>query len=125
MSLLFIPAPTANASNLSGNTLAANVVASSLTSVGTLTSLTVAGSISITGAQQIANSSGNLSIKGANALILYGGGNAATTITGSLFQVETGYTFKVSSLGAFAAGDKYVIADASGNFHVSALGPAS
>ena len=34
-------------------------------------------------------------------------------------------TLKVGSLGAFASGDKYVIADASGNFHLSALGPAS
>lgn len=32
---------------------------------------------------------------------------------------------KVAALGAFAAGDKYVIADATGNLHVSALGPAS
>lgn len=30
-----------------------------------------------------------------------------------------------SALGAFAAGDKYVIADASGNLHISATGPAS
>lgn len=122
MSLLYIPPAAAN---ITGTTLPSSIVASSLTSVGTLTSLTVAGGVSIVGAQQIANTTGNLSVKGANALILYGGGNAATTITGSLFQVETGYTFKVSSLGAFAAGDKYVIADASGNFHVSALGPAS
>lgn len=32
---------------------------------------------------------------------------------------------QITGLGAFAAGDKYVIADATGNFHVSALGPAS
>lgn len=30
-----------------------------------------------------------------------------------------------SALGAFAAGDKYVVADASGNLHLSALGPVS
>ena len=34
-------------------------------------------------------------------------------------------TLQVGSLGAFASGDKYVIADASGNFHLSALGPPS
>lgn len=32
---------------------------------------------------------------------------------------------KITGLGAFATGDKYVIADASGNLHISALGPAS
>lgn len=32
---------------------------------------------------------------------------------------------QITGLGAFASGDKYVIVDASGNFHVSALGPAS
>ena len=32
---------------------------------------------------------------------------------------------RISSLGAFAAGDKYVIADATGHLHLSALGPAS
>ncbi len=32
---------------------------------------------------------------------------------------------RLRTLGAFAAGDKYVIADASGNLHLSALGPAS
>lgn len=32
---------------------------------------------------------------------------------------------KMASLGAFAASDKYVVIDASGNLHISALGPAS
>jgi hypothetical protein len=32
---------------------------------------------------------------------------------------------RLGGLGAFVAGDKYVIADANGNLHVSALGPAS
>jgi len=32
---------------------------------------------------------------------------------------------RLGGLGAFAASDKYVIADANGNLHVSALGPAS
>jgi len=56
----------------------------------------------------------------------------------SRFQVASGsivaYTFdqqvrapsaQLSALPAFAAGDKYVVADASGNLHLSALGPAS
>lgn len=37
----------------------------------------------------------------------------------------TATTFNVSALPAFVAADKYVIVDASGNFHQSALGPAS
>jgi hypothetical protein len=32
---------------------------------------------------------------------------------------------KIDGLGAFAAGDKYVVADSNGNLHLSALGPAS
>ena len=32
---------------------------------------------------------------------------------------------RLGGLGAFAASDKYVIADANGNLHISALGPAS
>ena len=34
-------------------------------------------------------------------------------------------TFAITTFGAFVAGDKYVIVDAGGNFHKSALGPAS
>ncbi len=34
-------------------------------------------------------------------------------------------TILASALGSFASGDKYVIVDSSGNFHKSALGPAS
>ena len=34
-------------------------------------------------------------------------------------------TLVVSSLGAFASSDKYVVVDSSGNFHKSALGPLS
>lgn len=36
-----------------------------------------------------------------------------------------GGALQIGSLGAFAASDKYLVVDASGNVHVSALGPAS
>ena len=39
--------------------------------------------------------------------------------------VEFQARVKIDSFGAFAAGDKYVVADASGNLHLSSLGPAS
>jgi hypothetical protein len=39
--------------------------------------------------------------------------------------VATAGTLKIGSRPAFAAGDKYLIVDASGNVHVSGLGPAS
>jgi len=41
------------------------------------------------------------------------------------YPVTLSSTLQVGSLGAFVAGDKYVIADSSGNFHLSALGPVS
>jgi hypothetical protein len=37
----------------------------------------------------------------------------------------TATTGKLTWLGAFAGGDKYVVADASGNLHLSVLGPGS
>lgn len=40
-------------------------------------------------------------------------------------QSTFGGPMQLLSLGAFAAGDKYLIVDAAGNVHVSALGPAS
>jgi len=39
--------------------------------------------------------------------------------------VATAGTLKIGSRGSFAAGDKYLICDSSGNVHVSATGPAS
>jgi hypothetical protein len=77
------------------------------------------------GGLDLFNTSGNLSIKGANALVLYGGGNAAATITSTIFQVDASGGLKISNIGAFAASDKYLIVDATGNVHKSALGPAS
>ena len=59
------------ASALSGTTLAANVVNSSLTSVGTLTSLTVAGTITSTGAgTPTLTSSTNINLAAANAVVV-------------------------------------------------------
>lgn len=56
-------------------------------------------------------------------------GSAAGTTTALTLDgngdVITGRRLKVSNLPAFAASDKYLIVDASGNVHVSALGPAS
>ena len=48
---------------------------------------------------------------------------SAGTATVSLSAYPTGLVFPI--LGSFAAGDKYLIVDASGNVHKSALGPAS
>lgn len=58
-------------------------------------------------------------------------GTAATSTTQDLAVIGTTLTtlqvqkLKVPGLGAFVTGDKYVVADASGNLHLSALGPAS
>lgn len=54
------------------------------------------------------------------AFALSASGNAS--FTGNVDIVGTA---RVRTLGAFAASDKYVIADANGNLHVSATGPAS
>ncbi len=52
-----------------------------------------------------------------------GAANYAVYVTSGLTYLAG--TVRIGSLGAFAAGDKYVIVDASGNLHVSATGPAS
>ena len=52
-------------------------------------------------------------------------GGAVHLRIASTGAVTLSSTLNVGSLGAFASGDKYVIADASGNFHLSALGPLS
>lgn len=53
-----------------------------------------------------------------------GGSNVHLRIA-STGALATSSTVQIGSRGAFAAGDKYLIVDASGNVHVSALGPAS
>jgi hypothetical protein len=56
--------------------------------------------------------------------LLAGAGTGSINISAAGATTVTG-TLGVSSLGAFAASDKYVIVDSSGNFHKSALGPLS
>lgn len=55
-------------------------------------------------------------------------GRAHITLTeGTVSTALTNFasTVRIQTLGAFASGDKYVIADSSGNLHLSATGPAS
>lgn len=164
----------APAGTLTGTTLASNVTASSLTSVGVLAAphmtapvvdsggLTLNGSVNAysgdeltfgstaaspdygittkgtgsprmrfdhrattnTGTWLWANGTGAGSIQAtlsAVGLFTAAGGLVATT--GGLLVSAGGA--KVVGLGAFASGDKYVIAAADGTFHISGLGPAS
>lgn len=54
------------------------------------------------------------------------GSNAGNpTIGTSAGRLNVSSALTLASLGAFAASDKYLIVDSSGNVHVSALGPAS
>jgi len=71
-------ATNVQAASLTGTTMAANVVASSLTSVGTLSSLTIDGDVTFTGA-----SSNGLWDKSADAFVadLTGTASIATTVT--------------------------------------------
>jgi hypothetical protein len=52
--------------------------------------------------------------------MIFTGGNSAANANTNISSTVT-----VGAFGTFAAGDKYVIADASGNLHLSATGPAS
>lgn len=67
---------------------------------------------------------GGLNLSAANGPVNIWNAYAKTVAVTTAGVAITG-TLSTSSLGAFAAGDKYVIADGSGNFHISALGPAS
>jgi hypothetical protein len=73
--------PIAAAGTLTGTTLAANVVASSLTSVGTLTSLTTSGNITGQGANLTATMQ-NQTNTGVQYL---GGGTAVNVNAGASF----------------------------------------
>lgn len=55
----------------------------------------------------------------AGAFVVYAGGTTAN------FTVANGGAITITTPPAFVAGDKYLVIDASGNIHVSALGPAS
>lgn len=58
-------------------------------------------------------------------LTLTGSNGGNPTIGTSAGSLSISSALQLSALGAFAAGDKYLIVDATGNVHVSALGPAS
>lgn len=53
------------------------------------------------------------------------GGSAIMRVPTGTTGVQFIGTVQIQTLGAFASGDKYVIVDASGNLHVSSLGPIS
>lgn len=80
------------------------------TAIGTLTQATAAGAIAIG-----YDSAGTAATSGTADLAVIG-------TTRTTLQVQK---LTVPGLGAFATGDKYVIVDSSGHFHISALGPAS
>jgi len=92
-----------------------------------------AGDIALTGG--ITNASGNLVLTASSGDVIphpSGSfrpfGDAATDIGASGLRFRNGFfsgTMRIAGLGAFVSGDKYVVVDASGNLHVSALGPAS
>jgi hypothetical protein len=57
-------------------------------------------------------------------LSVTGGSISAAGIAATVGAL-TATTLLASALPAYAAGDKYVVVDASGNFHISAIGPGS
>ena len=61
----------------------------------------------------------------ARNITLTGSAAGNPTIGTSAGSLNVSSALQFSTLGAFAASDKYLIVDASGNVHVSALGPAS
>jgi len=110
---------TANAANLTGTTLNASVVTSSLTSVGTLTGLTSNGIVNFTNASNVSlGAVGNLKITGGtNAYVLQtdGAGNlswVAQSAGGGISNISNGNS-NVS------------IATANGNITFSAVGTAN
>jgi len=58
-------------------------------------------------------------------ITLTGSNGGNPTIGTSAGRLNVSSALTLASLGAFAASDKYLIVDSSGNVHVSALGPAS
>jgi hypothetical protein len=88
---------SASASSLVGTTLAANVIASSLTSVGTLASLSVSGNTTIGGNTTIA---GNLSVTGTVTTV----NQANLTVTNPLIflaQGNTGNSVDIGLVGTY------------------------
>jgi hypothetical protein len=97
------PVSTAAAGTLTGTTLAANVVSSSLTSIGTLTGLTINGIVlspAVTGATVGIDTSikGGASVSGTAGRVLLTGGNATTAAGG-------GDIFGVGGTGPAAGGN--------------------
>ena len=110
---------TANAANLTGTTLNASVVTSSLTSVGTLTGLTSNGIVNFTNASNVSlGAVGNLKITGGtNAYVLQTDG------TGNLSWVAQSAGGGISNI---SNGNSNVsIATANGNITFSAVGTAN
>lgn len=58
-------------------------------------------------------------------ITLTGANGGNPTIGTSAGRLNISSALTLSSIGAFAASDKYLIVDSSGNVHVSSLGPAS
>jgi len=118
----------AAAGTLTGATLASNVLASSLTSVGTLSSLAVSGTTALRGVTYtwpVADGTNTyvLSTNGSGTLSWAAGGGGTTTnsltagtyLTGSPFNGSAAITFAVDATSANTA-SKVVARDASGNF---------
>lgn len=98
-------APTAGAGNLSGTTLATNVVSSSLTSVGTLTSLTVSGAATV-GGQPVGYLTVPQNAQGSYTLGLTDSGKHLYTDTGSVT-----WTIPANSVVAFPIGTAITFAN--------------
>ena len=118
----------AAAGTLTGATLASNVLASSLTSVGTLSSLAVSGTTALRGVTYTWPAADGtntyvLSTNGSGTLSWAAGGGGTTTnsltagtyLTGSPFNGSAAITFAVDATDANTA-SKVVARDASGNF---------
>jgi hypothetical protein len=118
----------AAAGTLTGATLASNVLASSLTSVGTLSSLAVSGTTALRGVTYTWPAADGtntyvLSTNGSGTLSWAAGGGGTTTnsltagtyLTGSPFNGSAAITFAVDATSANTA-SKVVARDASGNF---------
>jgi hypothetical protein len=86
--------------------------------------VTVQGYIG-TSDQLYSGSRTNFGLLAKGILQLGGGGTSVGLALSATNACTLTSTLKIGVLGAFAASDKYLVVDASGNVHVSALGPAS
>jgi hypothetical protein len=99
-----LPTAAADASTLTGATLASNVLASSLTSVGTLTSLAVTGDLTVdTSTLKVDSTNNRVGVVNASpAYTLDVGGNANVS-TGSTYKVNGVDTLSATTLGSAVA----------------------